>query len=124
MTHPLEQLAAKIEGLEDFETPEAVAINNALHDLLPEPKCVQPPNYLRSIDAAMQLVPDGAHWGMGHDNTGPLAGWAWVRVKGKDGWQELHSPLRMGFNYAGPFPAAPSLALCAAALRARAAMED
>ncbi len=31
---------------------------DALHELLPEPKCVQPPNYLASIDAAVTLVPE------------------------------------------------------------------
>jgi hypothetical protein len=76
--------------------------------------------YTASIDAALTLVPPGAHWGMGHDANGPLAGWAWVRAKVADGWQEFHSPPRMGFERAGPFAATPALALCAAALRARA----
>lgn len=69
--------------------------------------------------AAMMLVPEGAHFGLGHDASGPLKGWAWVRVKVGSGWKELHSPARMGFNFAGPYPQSPPLAICAAALRAR-----
>ena len=38
-------LADRVEALIDFETPDAVALNNALHDLVSEPKCVQPPNF-------------------------------------------------------------------------------
>lgn len=53
------ELADAIERLTDLETAYAVSLNDMLHDLLPEPKCVQPPNYLASIDAALTLVPDG-----------------------------------------------------------------
>ena len=55
-------MAEAIECLSDFETPDAVDLNNALHTMLPEPKCVQPPNYLRSVDAAISFLPAKATW--------------------------------------------------------------
>jgi hypothetical protein len=30
---------------------------SAIHDALPEPKCVQPPNYCSSVDAALWFLP-------------------------------------------------------------------
>lgn len=81
------------------------------------------PAFTASLDAAMTLVPEGAHWGIGHEDMGPLVGWAWVRAKNDTGWQEYHSPPRLGFRHIAPFPATPALALCAAALRALAKEE-
>ena len=66
----LVELALRVERIADFDTQEAVDLNKALHDLLPEPKCVQPPNYLRSIDAAMSLVPEGWAICTGHGVEG------------------------------------------------------
>ena len=106
----LKELAERVERLTNFETPEAVALNNALHNLLPEPKCVQPPNYLRSIDAAMQLVPEDAEWSLEGDferkgNSGYHCGMNWYQVD--------------YYAHVWTSAATPALALCAAALRAR-----
>lgn len=77
-------------------------------------------HYTASLDAALKLVPEGAHYGLGHDANGPMVGWAWVRLKAADGWHEVHSPERMGFRHVEPWPQSPALALTTAALRARA----
>ena len=53
------RMAEQVESITDIGTQEAVDLINAIHTLLPEPKCVQPPNYLTSLDAAMTLVPEG-----------------------------------------------------------------
>lgn len=105
----LNDLAGQVEALTDFETQEAVDLNNAIHNLLPEPKCVQPPNYLRSIDAAMTLVPEGCEWMLETDyqrRGDPItANINWLDVDGiEHSWSTGHTP---------------ALALTAAALRAR-----
>lgn len=114
-TPDLEALAARVEAAQAADRELDAEIGAAIDFGL------FPPPFTKSIDAALLLVPEGSHWGLGHDDTGPLAGWAWVRAKVSDGWQEFHSPPKMGFRHAGPFPATPALALCAAALRARSA---
>lgn len=110
MSDALLELAARCEALTDFETPAAVALNNAIHDLLPEPKCVQPPNYLASLDAAMTLL--DPTWFFHVSRFSPES----------DGRGKAHVyPNRgLGDDYEGD-AATPALALCAAALRARAA---
>jgi hypothetical protein len=60
------------------------------------------PYYTSSIDAAVTLVPDGAHWQVGRD-VGP-----WAAV-----WTKTRLPSHC-------LAATPALALCAAALRALA----
>jgi hypothetical protein len=76
------------------------------------------PNYTASIDAALTLVPDGddVFWRLGHDGGGadPGAFKAQVLVC------RLAHPAE-GFVAVADRPA---LALCAAALRARAALAD
>lgn len=72
------------------------------------------PPYTASIDAAMTLVPEGWHCGMGRDgnNHGPTRSWAWVRypVSAPCNWKETGTVWAMG---------QPALALTAASLRAR-----
>lgn len=84
-----------------------------VHDALPEPKCVQPPNYCRSVDAATVLVPEDAFWDAGVYDWG--GGVASVNVRRAD-----------GTLISGACPAVeaatPALALTAAALRAHAAI--
>jgi len=53
----LQSLIARIERGED--TP---ALVGAIHALAPEPKVIQPSNYLRSLDAVMTLLPEGSDW--------------------------------------------------------------
>lgn len=55
-------LAEQIEAVTKFGSLEAVALNNTLHDIAPEPKVIQPPNYLRDMSAAAVFVPDGFSW--------------------------------------------------------------
>jgi hypothetical protein len=63
-----------------------------------------------SLDAAMMLVPEGATWEIG--NTGPTSSYATVYapITDEPGWV-TNEPAEA---------ATPALALCAAALRARA----
>ena len=79
------------------------------------------PSYTASLDAAFTLIPKGAHCGMGYDSPpeGVMVGkaWAWVRFKVDGRWEE--TPL----DWKGPRPRSMALALCAAALRARAVLE-
>lgn len=96
------QMIAAIEAMADTETAEARSINDRLHELLPEPKCVQPPNYLASIDAALTLVPDDF--------------WCNIGVRRYHG--EVSIGLAMTAEWFGR-AATPALAICAAALRAR-----
>lgn len=102
-------LASACERLTDFETPEAEALNNALHGVLPEPKCVQPPNYRANISAAIGLLPESLVFNLGND----VGGWAYV-------WND--TPEYNGEPHEGR-AATPALALCAAALRAIASQE-
>jgi hypothetical protein len=73
-----------------------------------------PDFYTASLDAAMQLVPEGFDWAIGYDGLAaddlPCGNWAWCRNE--------YQP----HDYADDLivAATPALALCAAALRARA----
>lgn len=69
--------------------------------LLPWAHC-----FTDSLDAAMTLVPEGCRFVVSTEEPGP---WAWVGVSGED--------------TVATMAASPALALTAAALRARAAME-
>jgi hypothetical protein len=73
------------------------------------------PDFTTSLDAAMTLVPEGLEWGAGTygnpDTEGP---WAWCAT------QQQSAECEFGYSRG----ATPALALCAAALRARAAMGD
>lgn len=102
----LEALAARCEAAGGEYDPDLCA---AIHDVLLEPKCIQPPNYCRSVDAALTLVPDG--WRMSlSDVVSP----------------GFHAALMeyAGHSEAFARAATPALALCAAALRARATQGD
>jgi hypothetical protein len=67
------------------------------------------PRYTASIDAAMTLVPEGCLWGVGNSCYSECCPWAWCLPVGAS-WDEADN------SYA----ATPALALCAAAIRARA----
>jgi len=75
------------------------------------------PNYTGSIDAAMTLVEPTWHCGMGRDGNlhNPTRSWAWVRYQFEGAWCETENVWVLG---------EPALALCAAALRARAFLGD
>lgn len=68
--------------------------------------------YTSSIDGALSLVPEGAFWRVGHDGEGPDPSMFRADV--------LHTP---GSGHHIARAATPSLALCVAALKARASME-
>lgn len=68
--------------------------------------------YTSSVDSAAQLAPEGWCWSAGDDYYDPTPGWA--RVFPRVGGQILGTGNR--------YSATPALALCAAVLRARAAM--
>jgi hypothetical protein len=70
------------------------------------------PMFTASLDAAVTLVPDGCDW---HVQANPSVGACWASVGGPIK-QRISSDVRKA--------ATPALALCAAALRARAASHD
>jgi hypothetical protein len=79
------------------------------------------PAFTASLDAAMTLVPEGAIWEVGHKFHYPRppqspdrANYAFVNV-GKPGAVK---------SFGGKSVASPAVALCAAALRARASQEQ
>lgn len=69
-----------------------------------------PPAYTTSLDAAMTLVPEGHDWSLFSDNGTAIAG---CMPASEDGCDLTDVP-----------GATPALALCAAALRAQAEMEE
>jgi hypothetical protein len=69
------------------------------------------PRYTESIDAALTLVPSSAQWSLEADT-------AWVRWMGKDDVEEAQG----GFN--GREGTCTALALCIAAIKARAAISN
>lgn len=78
---------------------------------------IDPPCVTASLDAAMGLVPEGAHCGMGRDaahGNQSLRSWAWVRFKAGADWKEIPTVWARG-----DIP----LALTAACLRALATSE-
>lgn len=83
---------------------------------------VRCPYYTESIDAALTLVPEGAHCGMGYDRPcfGETVGraWAWVRCRVNGVWEE--TPI----DRQGHRPPTIALALCAAALKSRAYLKE
>ena len=108
----LMKLIDEIESLVEIETPRVAEINVMLHELQPEPKVVQPPQYLASIDAAMTLVPDGwTAWELrSHQNKARFS-CDLSRLSEIDSSSE---------DWACGRGKTPALALCAAALRAKA----
>jgi hypothetical protein len=69
-----------------------------------------PPLYTASLDAALTLLPPGSLWAGGSMEEGPFARLLWPRADGT----------YVG-NYLEITATTPALALCAAALRAKAA---
>lgn len=55
-----ETLAALVDRIELGE--DTPALIDAIHELAPEPKVIQPSNYVRSMDAALGLLTGGADW--------------------------------------------------------------
>lgn len=68
------------------------------------------PSYTTSLDAAMTLVPPGHDWSLFSDNGAAMAGCMPASEDGCD-WTDVPG-------------ATPALAICAAALRAQAEMEE
>jgi hypothetical protein len=99
-TGPDRELDAEIYVALDAnrENRDALAINGAVGSWVPD--------FTASLDAAMTLVPEGWYWQVGQGNH------AWAAV------YENPIPPAMRVD---PIAATPALALCAAALRARAA---
>lgn len=74
----------------------------------------EPRDFTGSLDAAMTLVPGGLHPGVSQ-NIWHLHWHAWMGRQGRDGSPD---------DVANANAATPALAICAAALRARHAMES
>ena len=66
-------LTALIERLEKATGPDR-KIDDALHELTPKPRVVEPLKYTRSIDAALTLVPAGFRWLVRNHNGKPTPG--------------------------------------------------
>lgn len=94
----LSVLAERCENLEP-DWGEIHRLNDDIHAITPDPKTIIPPDYCRSLDAALTLVPEGFTTGI-FTNFGDGGCKAFV-----------------GIEVARA--ATPALALCAAALRAR-----
>lgn len=58
----LEVMVERIEHAADLGWADTTELNRAIHNYAPEPKVIQEPDYLRSLDAALGLVPEGADW--------------------------------------------------------------
>lgn len=109
----LGELARRCEAATGGNTDTEIAvrrtIENVIHDIMPEPKVVQPLKYCSSLDAALSLVPEGWH--------------AIIHARPDYPGVELFEfPLpcrKVPLVHADT----PALALCAAALRARAETE-
>lgn len=136
---PLVLLAEKVEGLKgpDREVDRDIALLRAEYDDPEDLGCFldpaeavvggggqtyAPPAYTASLDAAMLLVPA--------DHTIQLSDWDHEALRAKGPWQAIVLPIgargamqRFTFSNRCDHAATPPLALCAAALRARAAME-
>lgn len=108
MTSPLLLLAEKVEGLEGADREVDVAITCAVFK-----RNVGHRKWTASLDAAMSLVPQGLHPGVS-ENIWHLHWHAWMGRQDRDGSPD---------DVANANAATPALALTAAALRARAAME-
>lgn len=116
-------LADRVEGRSSEYDP---ALCDAIHSVLPEPKCIQPPNYCASIDAAMTLVPEG--WSVALNGHPPEPGERGTNCAEVFRLGEIvHTAKGILRPYApGGYPreaiqcATPALALCAAALKVRA----
>lgn len=87
------------------------------------------PPYSTSIDAAMTLVPEG--WMFGIERAGSYDGspkdeaWCWPYESNFDpDWQNGQQGYRDAPDGARGFAATPALALCAAALKARAYLKE
>jgi len=97
-------LAERCENLEP-DWGEITRLNADIHSIAPDPKTIIPPDYCRSLDAAMSLVPEGSVWDVTSTGT------AWVMPDGI---------LPQVYGKA----ATPALALCAAAIRAIASHKE
>ncbi len=83
--------------------------------VFPERGAITHPPYTASLDAAMTLVPEDAFWRLGHDGDG---------ADPSEFRSQVIVPKMGGADARGvALACAPALALCAASLRARAAME-
>lgn len=104
------KLSARVEASDGSCDP---GLCSDIHDILPEPKCVQPPNYLASLDAAMSLVPEG----MWHEIKGPRR-YLNIPTASPNYWSARLEAWDAGAEGMG-WGATPAIALCAAALKAR-----
>jgi hypothetical protein len=117
-------LAERCEAMDaDSGWAEIKALNDAIHGTIVGLKTVLAPDYCRSLDAAMTLMPTSALWEVDHKvniGTGEtfLPGDGEPRTDFRAGVGMGDVPAR--WTHSRSF-ASPALALAAAALRARAA---
>lgn len=106
----LAELIARCETFDAWGVLEQSKLIDDIHALVPEPKVVQPPDYLRSIDAALTLLPEG-----------------WASIHGWDYTDRCYRHIFMDEDGDITFKGrgrTPALALCAAALRAMMETND
>lgn len=113
----LEQIAEKVEALDAPNYAIEAEISEAIWLVKwgkRKPKDIRVPNYTASLDAAMSLVPEGALWAVA--NCG-------IECKEPE-FSKASAACGHPDQPTEPVEAStPALALCAAALRARAAQE-
>jgi len=107
----LDALMAPLQGLEVVD--EGHPIGRMCYDDMGAAHLL--PRYTASLDAAMSLIGEDAFWRLGNDGDGPDVAAFKATVTSGDG-------PTLAFHDA--VTATPPLALCAAALRARAALQS
>ena len=96
-------------------------IAHAIGCTMPDDPAGWPPRYTASIDAALTLVPDGWYWRCG--KTTSFQAWAVVNRTHPDHCEPNKDEFFANRDHWKPIWT-PVLALCAAALRARAVLPD
>jgi hypothetical protein len=107
------QLAERCEKAAGPDRKLDVAIYKAIPELL-----LEVPAYTASLDAAMQLVPEDFRWWFSCGNIRPTGEPPEVQQAFAKVWQSTTAEHDL---WRGDGATTPALALCAAALRARAA---
>lgn len=116
----LTALAERIDKSEDIAWHYIVAINKRIHKLCApddRPWPVEVPDYLRSLDAAMTLLPEG--WSLG---LGDLRGYNPIIWRAH--LRDHNDPNAYSRYWVEGHATDPAAALTAACLRAIAAMES
>jgi hypothetical protein len=122
MAQPIDDIIQRLEAASEpsFELEEEirVAVGAGCEDL---GFTEAPPGYMRSIDAALTLVPHGWFWRVGL--TSLYQAWAGVNKTHPDHGEEGRNEFFFHREHGQRPDTTPAIALCIVALKARAAAE-